>query len=156
MSSLIFSPSWQAYKIPISWHKMSKTQHFMNYWCFWSVKPAFLHFIRPEYLTKIKKNQGTPLGKLGKYVCGNRKLKKLADHRKGVFPRRGGRASLDNERGIWVLSRTSSSSWSFSEFSCLSPISGFAYFCLPYTEWRTKNYRDYNFYLVPSCVSNTF
>ena len=54
-----FSAARQAYKFSISWHKRSKTQHFMNYWCFGLWKPVFLHFIRQEYFNKIKKNQGT-------------------------------------------------------------------------------------------------
>ena len=53
-----FSPSCQAYKIPISWHKTSKTQHFMNYWCFWSWKPVFLHFIKQNYSKRSRKTQG--------------------------------------------------------------------------------------------------
>ena len=63
-SLIWFSPSWQTHKIPISWHKTSKTQHFMNYWCVWSWKPVFLHFIRPEYL-KNQEKSGNALGKYG-------------------------------------------------------------------------------------------
>ena len=66
-----FSASDWAYKMSISWHKTSKTQHFMNHWCFGSWKPAFLHFIRPEYFNEIKKNQGTSLEKMGKYFSRN-------------------------------------------------------------------------------------
>ena len=70
-----FSPSCPTHKIPISWHKTSKTQHFMNYWCFGSWNPVFLHFIKPEYLKKSR-DPGNILGKYGKYFCGNLKLKK--------------------------------------------------------------------------------
>ena len=72
MSWLIFSPSCHAYKIPISWHKTSKTQHFMNYWCFWSWNRVFLHFIGgPEDFKKIKKNKGASLEKMGKHFSKN-------------------------------------------------------------------------------------
>ena len=61
---LDFSPSCQTHKIPISWHKTSKTQHFMNYWCFWSWKPVFLHFITQSYFKQIQKKSGSILGKI--------------------------------------------------------------------------------------------
>ena len=67
MSWLDFSPPCRTYKIPISWQKTSKTQHFMNYWCFGPWKPVFVHFIRPEYFNKIKKNHGTSLEKRGTF-----------------------------------------------------------------------------------------
>ena len=62
-----FSSSWQASKLPISWHKTPKTQHFINYWCFGLWKPVFLHFIRQNYLNQIKKSQGTSLDEMGKH-----------------------------------------------------------------------------------------
>ena len=66
-----FSPSCQAYKIPISWRKTSKTQHFMNYWCFGLWKPVFLHFIRPEYLNSSRKIREHPWKKMGKRFLKN-------------------------------------------------------------------------------------
>ena len=76
MSQLDFSPSCQIHKIPISWHKTSKTQHFIISWCFWSWKPIFLHFIRPEYLKKTKKIREHLWTIWGNSFCGNMKLKK--------------------------------------------------------------------------------
>ena len=75
MSQLDFSPSCQTHKIPISWHKTSKTQHFIISWCFGSWKPVFLNFIRPEYLKKSRKNRGCPWKTWENLFCRNLNLK---------------------------------------------------------------------------------
>ena len=72
---MIFSASFWYNKMSIPWHKTSKTQHFMNYWCFWFWKPGFLHFIRPEYSKRSRKIKENPWQIWENMFYGNLKLK---------------------------------------------------------------------------------
>ena len=71
MSQSDFYPSCQTHKIPISWHKTSKTQYFMNYWCFWFWKPVFLHFFEQNIWIEWRKIREHPWEKMGKHFSKN-------------------------------------------------------------------------------------